>query len=75
MRGKKLEMDKPGNYVSPSIYAVKDYDSKSTYLTQEIFGPNVAVIKITDFDKTLEHINSSHFRFGGVYFYSGPCII
>lgn len=61
MRGKKLELDHPGNYVTPSIYAVKEYSADSTYLTQEIFGPNVAVIKVNDFEKTLSHINSSHF--------------
>ncbi|MGH1467440.1 MAG: succinylglutamate-semialdehyde dehydrogenase [Bdellovibrionales bacterium] len=61
MRGKKLETEKPGNYVSPSIYAVKEYSADSTYLTQEIFGPNVAVIKVSDLDKTLDAINSSHF--------------
>jgi len=61
MRGKKLELDKPGNYVSPSIYAMPEYKADSTYLTQEIFGPNVVVIKVNDFEKTLESINSSHF--------------
>jgi len=47
--------------VSPSIYAMQEYKSDSVYLTQEIFGPNVAVIKVNDFEKTLEDINSSHF--------------
>ena len=61
MRGKKLELEHEGNYVSPSIYAMKEYSADSVYLTQEIFGPNVAVIKVNDFDKTLDHINSSHF--------------
>lgn len=61
MRGKKLELEHEGNYVSPSIYAMSEYKSDSVYLTQEIFGPNVVVIKINDFDKTLDHINSSHF--------------
>jgi len=61
MRGKKLELSHAGNYVSPSIYAMQEYKSDSVYLTQEIFGPNVAVIKVNDFEKTLEDINSSHF--------------
>lgn len=61
MRGKRLETGKAGSYVTPSIYAMKEYNPDSTYLTQEIFGPNVAVIKVSDFDKTLEDINSSHF--------------
>jgi len=61
MRGKKLELEHQGNYVSPSIYAMSEYKSDSVYLTQEIFGPNVAVIKVNNFEKTLEDINSSHF--------------
>ena len=61
MRGKKLELEYEGNYVSPSIYTMKDYSLDSVYLTQEIFGPNVVIIKVNDFDKTLEQINSSHF--------------
>lgn len=61
MRGKKLELDHEGNYVSPSIYSVKDYSLDSVYLTQEIFGPNAALIKVNDFDKALDDINSSPF--------------
>jgi len=61
MRGKKLELEHEGNYVSPSIYTMTEYSSDSVYLTQEIFGPNVVIIKVNDFDKTLEQINSSHF--------------
>ncbi len=61
MRGKHLEMKRPGNYVSPSIYAMKSYNPNSIYLTQEIFGPNVAIIKVSDLDSTLDCINSSHF--------------
>jgi len=61
MRGKKLELEYQGNYVSPSIYAMSEYKSDSVYLTQEIFGPNVAVIKVNNFEKTLDNINSSHF--------------
>ncbi len=61
MRGKKLETTHPGNYVTPSIYTMDSYDPNSTYLTQEIFGPNVSIIKVNDFDKTLDDINASHF--------------
>ncbi len=61
MRGKRLEMKTPGNYVSPSIHTMKNYNSDSIYLTQEIFGPNVAIIKINDLNHTLACINSSHF--------------
>ena len=38
-----------------------EYKEDSVYLTQEIFGPNVAIIKISDLEKTFDHINSSHF--------------
>lgn len=61
MRGKKLELDKEGNYVSPSIYAMETYNPDSVYLTQEIFGPNVVLIKVNDLEKTFNFINDSHF--------------
>lgn len=62
MRGKKLENSEfEGNYVTPSIYSMDSYKKDSVYLTQEIFGPNVAVIKTNDLDKTLEIIDDSEF--------------
>ncbi len=57
MRGKTLERDKKGFYVSPSIHIVEKADPKSIYQKSEIYGPNVAVFKITDLDEAAEIIN------------------
>jgi succinylglutamic semialdehyde dehydrogenase len=59
MRGKSLELDYKGHYVTPSIHLVKSYDPKSLYQKTEIFGPNVAIYRSSDFEKTLEMVNST----------------
>jgi succinylglutamic semialdehyde dehydrogenase len=59
MRGKSLELDFKGHYVTPSIHLVKSYDSKSLYQKTEIFGPNVAIYRSSDFEKSLEMVNST----------------
>ena len=59
MRGKALELDYKGHYVTPSIHLVKSYDANSVYQKTEIFGPNVAIYRSSDFEKTLEMVNST----------------
>lgn len=59
MRGKALETEYKGYYVTPSIHLVKSYDQNSLYQKTEIFGPNVAIYRSSDFDKTLEIVNST----------------
>lgn len=59
MRGKSLELEYKGHYVTPSIHLVKSFDEKSLYQKTEIFGPNVAIYRSSDFDKTLEMVNST----------------
>lgn len=59
MRGKALELEHKGHYVTPSIHLVKSFDPKSIYQKTEIFGPNVAVYRSSDFDKTMEIVNST----------------
>ncbi len=59
MRGKALELDYKGHYVTPSIHLVKAFDPKSLYQKTEIFGPNVAIYRSSDFDKTIEIVNST----------------
>jgi succinylglutamic semialdehyde dehydrogenase len=61
MRGKMLDLPHKGHYVTPSINAVKEYDPKSVYQKSEIFGPNVAVYKVDDFEQALEINNSTGF--------------
>lgn len=59
MRGKALELDYKGHYVTPSIHLVKSFDPKSLYQKTEIFGPNVAIYRSSDFEKALEIVNST----------------
>lgn len=61
MRGKVLDLEHKGHYVTPSIMRVKQVDEKSVYQKSEIFGPNVAVYTVDDFDEALELNNNSGF--------------
>lgn len=62
MRGKALEAShtggRKGYYVTPSICLVDRYREDSVYQKSEIFGPNVAIYRTSDFDEALK-INSS----------------
>jgi succinylglutamic semialdehyde dehydrogenase len=61
MRGKPLELKHKGYYVTPSIHQVKVFDPLSTYQKTEIFGPNVAVYRTSDFNHALKIVNSTGF--------------
>lgn len=59
MRGKSLDLKHKGYYVTPSIHLVSQFDPNSVYQKSEIFGPNVAVMKVNDFDQTMKYVNST----------------
>lgn len=59
MRGKSLDLKHKGFYVTPSIHLVKKFDPQSVYQKSEIFGPNVAIMKVNDFDETMNFVNST----------------
>ncbi|MBX3020403.1 MAG: succinylglutamate-semialdehyde dehydrogenase [Bdellovibrionales bacterium] len=61
MRGKALSLDHDGYYVTPSINLVEKFDPKSVYQKSEIFGPNVAIFTVDDFEEALAINNSSGF--------------
>lgn len=61
MRGKPLEKDKRGYYVSPSMHYVKKPDAKSVYQKSEIFGPNVAIYKVKDLEEVSEIVNLTQY--------------
>jgi succinylglutamic semialdehyde dehydrogenase len=61
MRGKLLEREQRGHYVSPSIHWVKKADPKSVYQRSEIFGPNVAFHRVKDLDETAEILNQTQY--------------
>lgn len=59
MRGKALDLKHKGYYVTPSIHLVSKFDPNSVYQKSEIFGPNVAIYKSSDFEETLDIVNST----------------
>lgn len=61
MRGKALDLDRPGYYVTPSICVIKDFNPESVYQKSEIFGPNVAIYQVDDFDEALRINDSTGF--------------
>ncbi|MBX7230721.1 MAG: succinylglutamate-semialdehyde dehydrogenase [Bdellovibrionales bacterium] len=61
MRGKSLELDEEGHYVTPSINLVPKFDSKSVYQKSEIFAPNVAIYTVEEFEEAMMINNSTGF--------------
>jgi succinylglutamic semialdehyde dehydrogenase len=62
MRGKVFDVEGySGYYVTPSICLVKEYRPESVYQKSEIFGPNVAVYQVDDFDEALKINDSTGF--------------
>ncbi len=57
MRGKSLDRETKGFYVSPSIHLVNRPDPKSVYQQSEVFGPNVAFCKVRDLEEAKEWLN------------------
>jgi len=57
MRGKVLEREKKGYYVSPSIHMVPAPDTKSIYQKTPFLGPNVAIHQIEDIQQASEILN------------------
>ncbi len=61
MRGKALNLENEGYYVTPSINLVGKFDPASVYQKSEIFGPNVAIYTVDSFEEALAINNSSGF--------------
>jgi succinylglutamic semialdehyde dehydrogenase len=68
MRGKALTLEHEGYYVTPSINVVQKFDPKSVYQKSEIFGPNVAIYTVEDFDEAMMIHNSTGFGLAGALF-------
>lgn len=59
MRGKAMELDYKGYYVTPSIYTVPSYKKDSTYQNTELFAPSVAIYEVDDLDEAISINNDS----------------
>lgn len=59
MRGKRLDLDPEGYYVTPSINLVNEFQPKSVYQNHEIFGPNVGIYTTDSFDEAMAITNSA----------------
>ena len=68
MRGKHLNRDKAGHYVSPSIHVAKGLDLKSHFLASEIFGPNCTFVPYKDFDEAIAIANSTEYGLASCLF-------
>lgn len=65
MRGKLLEIQKRGNYVTPSICLVKDATlegtRKSIYQQTELFAPNVAILGVKSIEEAIAQANATQY--------------
>lgn len=68
MRGKSLELDTEGFFVTPSIHVIDQPNPNSMYEKNEIFGPNVAVYTVDDFDSAMDIVNMSGYGLVGALF-------
>lgn len=65
MRGKPLELEREGYYVSPSICLVRNKSlssvKKSVYQQTEIYGPNVAIYSFGSPEEAVELANATQY--------------
>jgi succinylglutamic semialdehyde dehydrogenase len=59
MRGKTIEASRLGYYVTPSITLVNKINMESVYQKTEIFGPNVAIYTVDEYDDAVNIVNAS----------------
>ncbi|MBT4760121.1 MAG: succinylglutamate-semialdehyde dehydrogenase [Bdellovibrionaceae bacterium] len=74
MRGKALELEREGYYISPSINLVKQVDEKSVYQNNEIFGPNVAVYSTQELEESFKISNMGGYGLVSAIFTSDKAI-
>ena len=53
MRGKQIDLDHKGYYVSPSIYLINESKKESVFEHEEIFGPAVALYVVDSFEEAM----------------------
>jgi succinylglutamic semialdehyde dehydrogenase len=65
MRGKSLELETPGNYVTPSICLASqvsvEQSKKSVYQQTELFAPNVLILGVDSLEEAIAQANATQF--------------
>jgi succinylglutamic semialdehyde dehydrogenase len=65
MRGKSLELPVKGNYVTPSICAIRnasvEASRKSVYQQTELFGPNVGILAASSLEEAVAQANITQY--------------
>lgn len=69
MRGKKLDKNHHGHYVTPSIHlGTMNHLDNSIFITSELFGPNCTFIKYKDIEEAIKVANHSEYGLAGSVF-------
>ncbi len=68
MKGKAIERKYKGHYVCPSIHFAKKFEAKSSFLTQELFGPSATIIPFDTLDDAIEMVNSTEYGLAACLF-------
>ena len=61
MRGKAIEKEHPGYYVSPSIHLTKEFSSNSHFLHDEILGPNITFVPYNRIEDVFSYAEEIHY--------------
>ncbi|OFZ68343.1 MAG: hypothetical protein A2451_16035 [Bdellovibrionales bacterium RIFOXYC2_FULL_39_8] len=61
MRGKNLEREPRGHYVSPSIHFAEKMINKGHFLSSEIIGPSCTFIAYDDVEEAIAIVNNNEF--------------
>ena len=72
MRGKQLERNRPGYYVSPSLHFSPTFDTQSRFLASEIFGPSTTFIPYKTMDEAIAIANSTEYGLAASIFTQSP---
>ncbi len=61
MRGKQIDKQNPGYFVTPSIQLTNSFDKKSRFLTSEILAPTATFIPYKDIEEAIDIANSTEY--------------
>ncbi|MEI8347272.1 MAG: aldehyde dehydrogenase family protein [Pseudomonadota bacterium] len=61
MRGKEIQKKSRGHYITPSIHFTAQFNPKSMFLTNELYGPNCIFMSYENISDVVELINGSPF--------------